>query len=252
MTTQVRAEIRGDVCVIRCAGTDEDALARALDDELRRCRSAGARDVVVDLEPQVPVGDDTLAVLSGASRAFHEVGGEFVVACEDHALRADLARAGLAGAVPEAPAGPALEGVEHVALPDRPRWQHEFSFPATDHELPNARRRIVAFAEICGMGGTRLFELHVAAGEALANALRHGSPRGADDDITVRFFCYADEVAVEIGDHGTGMDAAPICAPEPTQVAGRGIHFMRTMSDDMLVACGPGGTRVLLVKRLRP
>ncbi len=101
------------------------------------------------------------------------------------------------------------------------------------------------------MEGSELFELQVAAGEALANALEHGSPRGADDDITVRFFCYADEVAVEIGDQGEGMDAAPICAPGPTQPAGRGIHFMRTMADDMLFACGPTGTRVLLVKKLR-
>ncbi len=251
MATEVRAEIRGDVCVVHCDGADEDELARSLDDELRRCRSAGARDVVVDLEPQVRLGDGTLAVLSGAARAFHEAGGEFVVACEDRDLRAELAKAGLAGACPEAPAGPALEGVEQVELPERPRWHHEFTFPAAGHELPNARRRIVAFAEICGMDGPRLFELHVAAGEALANALQHGSPRGADDDITVRFFCYADEVAVEVGDRGSGMDAAPICAPEPTQAGGRGIHFMRTMADDVLFACGPTGTRVLLTKKLR-
>lgn len=252
MATQVRAEIRGDVCVVRCGGGDEGGLACALDDEFRRCRSAGARDVVVDLESQVRLDDDTLAVLSGAARAFHEAGGEFVVACEDRALRAKLANAGLAGAGAGAPTGPAMEGVEDVALPDRPRWQHAFSFPAAGHELANARRRIVGLAEICGMGGTRLFELHVAAGEALANALQHGSPRGVDDDITVRFFCYPDEVAVEVGDQGGGMDASPICAPEPSQAAGRGIYFMRTMADDLLVACGPAGTRVLLVKRLRP
>lgn len=45
------------------------------------------------------------------------------------------------------------------------------------------------------------------------------------------------------------MDAAPICAPEPTQAAGRGIHFMRTMADDVLFACGLTGTRVLLTRR---
>lgn len=251
MATQVKAEIRGDVCVVRCAARDDGLLAQSLEEELARCRVAGARDVVVDLDPCLRLGDDALAVLSAAARSFHAGGGEFVVACEDPAMRETLAGAGLAGGCPEAPAGPALEGVEHVALPDRPRWQHQFSFPAVDHELPNARRRIVALAELCGMDGVELFEFHVAAGEALANALVHGSPRGADDDITVRFFCYADEVAVEIGDHGPGMDAAPLCAPGPTQPDGRGIHFMRTLADDMLFACGPTGTRVLLVKKLR-
>jgi anti-sigma regulatory factor (Ser/Thr protein kinase) len=249
MTEQVRSELRGDVCVVRCAAEGGD-LARPLGDELARCRAAGARDVVVDLEPCLLLGADTLDVLSDAAQAFHAEGGEFVVACEDHATRESLARAGINGGGPEAAAGPALDGVDHVALPDRPRWQHQFSFEAAGHELPNARRRIVAFAEICGMHGAELFELQVAVGEALANALEHGSPRGADDDITVRFFCYPDEVAVEIGDQGPGMDAAPICAPGPTQPAGRGIHFMRTMADDMLFTCGPTGTRVLLVKKL--
>ncbi len=251
MTRRVRAEIRGDVCVVRCGPAASRDLAYVLEDELARCRTAGARDVVVDLEDSLSLGDETVAVLSGAARALHAEGGEFVVACEDRATRERLAKAGLAGGCPEAPAGPAFEGVEHVSLPERPRWQHVFSFPAEDHELPNARRRVVGFAEICGMDGARLFELHVAVGEALANALRHGSPQGADDDITVRFFCYPDEVAVEVGDHGQGMDAAPICAPGPTQPGGRGIHFMRTLTDDMLFACGPTGTRVLLVKKLR-
>ena len=251
MPTRVSAEIRGDVCVVRCSARDEGDLATSLDEELRRCRAAGARDVVVDLEVDLRPGDDAIAVLRESARVFRSGGGELVVACEDRSVREALSRAGLTGHGPEAPAGPAFEGVEHVALPDRPRWQHQFSFPAVDHELPNARRRIVAFAEICGMDGAELFELQVAVGEALANALSHGSPRGADDDITVCFFCYPDEVAVEVGDHGEGMDAAPICAPGPTQPAGRGIHFMRTLTDDMLFTCGPSGTRVLLVKKLR-
>lgn len=249
MTSRVTAEIRGDVCVVHCAPSGGD-LAKGLDDEIARCRAAGVHDVLVDLEPCPGIGAASLAVLSAAADAFHAQGGEFVVACEDRATRDALAGAGLADACPEAPSGPALEGVEHVDLPDRPRWQHGFSFPAADYELPNARRRIVAFAEICGMEGAGLFELQVAVGEALANALRHGSPHGADDDILVRFFCYPDEVAVEIGDQGEGMDVAPICAPGPTQPEGRGMHFMRTLADDMLFACGPAGTRVLLIKKL--
>lgn len=251
MTDEVSAEIRGDVCVVRCRGGADADLAEALAAELGRCRASGVRDIVVDLEPETAVGGATLSVLAHSASDFHADGGEFVVASEDRAVREALAGAGLSGGPGGAPSGPMLEGVEQVALPDRPRWKHEFAFPAVDHELPNARRRIVAFAEICGMGGAALFELHVAAGEALANALQHGSPRGADDDITVRFFCYTDEVAVEIGDHGEGMAAAPICVPEPTQSTGRGIHFMRALSDDMLFTCGPWGTQVLLVKKLR-
>jgi len=251
VASRVNVERRGDICVVRCGAWDAADVAASLEAELKTCREAGGRDVVVDLEDSAAVDDRTIAALRAAARACRDQGGEFVVACGDKATRERLANAGLAGGCPEAPAGPAFDGAESVALPDRPRWQHVFSFPAADHEIPNARRRVVGFAEICGMRGASLFELHVAVGEALANALLHGSPHGADDDITVRFFCYSDEVAVEVGDHGEGMAAAPICAPDPSQPAGRGIHFMRTLADDMLFACGPSGTRVLLVKRLR-
>ena len=79
----------------------------------------------------------------------------------------------------------------------------------------------------------------MAVGEALANAIVHGSPRGEDDDVKVHFYCYADAVAVEVGDHGRGLDSAPICAPGRHSPAGRGIHFMRTLTDDMLFAGGP-------------
>lgn len=251
MTTEARAEIRGDVCVVRCLSEGDGDPVEALSAELARCQAAGVRDVLVDLDAGVAVGPAAISVISTSARAFRDHGGELVVACEDRAQREVLAKAGLAGTCAEAPAGPALEGVEHVALPDRPRWQHSFTLPALGHELPNARRRIIAFAEICGVSGPSLFELHVAVGEALANALRHGSPHGGDDDISVRFFCYSDEIAVEVGDQGEGMDAAPICAPDPTQTEGRGIHFMRTLADDMMFSCGPRGTRVLLVKRVR-
>jgi anti-sigma regulatory factor (Ser/Thr protein kinase) len=153
------------------------------------------------------------------------------------------------------PAGPGLGpdtgDSTSVSLPSEPRWRHGFAFAATTAELSVARRRVMRLSEVCGLSGAPLFELGVAVGEALANAVQHGSPGGARDEVTVRFFCYDDEVAVEVADHGGGMDASPICAPEATAASGRGIHFMRTLSDGLLVSCGAQGTRVLLVKRRR-
>jgi anti-sigma regulatory factor (Ser/Thr protein kinase) len=108
---------------------------------------------------------------------------------------------------------------------------------------------VTAFAEVAGIHGPDLFEFSVAVAEALANAFVHGSPHGADDDIRVRFFCYDDEVAVEVTDGGGGLDATPICVPEASESSGRGIHFMRALCDAVQFTCGPLGTHVLLVKR---
>ncbi len=102
---------------------------------------------------------------------------------------------------------------------------------------------------MAGLDEGDVFELSVAVSEALANAVVHGSPRGADDDVHVRFFCYDDEVAVEVVDGGDGIQATAICEPSPAATSGRGIHFMRALADAVQYSCGPLGTRVLLVKQ---
>ena len=237
--------------MIHCGGVDGARLASELPDEVVRCLGTGAYEVVVDLDPWVSIDDEGLAALRTAATAFASAGGELVVAVEEPEARAALAGAGLMRAVPAVPGPP--EGAADADVPLqaslRARWEHEFTFPATTRQLRAARHRVSAFAEVAGMDGADLFELNVAVAEALANAVVHGSPGGADDDVRVRFFCYEDEVAVEVVDGGDGMAATPMCAPPAAATSGRGIHFMRALTDAVHYTCGPLGTRVLLVKQ---
>jgi len=243
-------EVRGDVCVLRCRTTVTATGLESLRRELSRCHDARLRAVVVDLEGGRPPSDGLVVALKDGAEHLEEIGGELIVAAESAGVREALAGAGL-----DVPAGPGLGpdtgDSTSVTLPPEPRWRHRFAFAATTAELSAARRRVMRLSEVCGLSGPPLFELGVAVGEALANAVQHGSPEGPLDEVTVRFFCYDDEVAVEVADHGGGMDAAPICAPEVSAASGRGIHFMRTLSDGLLVSCGAQGTRVLLAKRRR-
>ncbi len=245
----VSTEVRGEVCVIRCGGVAGERLAADLPGEVGRCLDSGASAVVVDLDPWGPVDDRGLLALRDAAQAFEEIGGELVVAVEEPEAREALAGAGLMRAVPAAPGPPEGDADAPIAAAARPRWEHEFTFPATTRQLRAARKRVSAFAEVAGLDDAALFELNVAVAEALANAVVHGSPHGAADDVRVRFFCYEDEVAVEVVDAGDGMSATPICAPPDAATSGRGIHFMRALADAVHYTCGPFGTRVLLVKR---
>jgi len=249
VTKRVSTELRGEVCVIHCGGVDGEQLAGELPGELSRCVSAGATAVVLDLDPYEPLDADGLEALSAAATAFAGEGGELVVAVEEPEAREALAGAGLMRSVPPVPGPAGAGGDVDVRAGDRPRWEHEFTFPATPRRLRAARRRIAAYAEVAGLSGSALFELSVAVAEALANAVVHGSPQGADDDVRVRFFCYEDEVAVEVVDSGDGIAASPICAPAASETTGRGIHFMRALTDAVQYTCGPLGTHVLLVKR---
>lgn len=247
--SHVTTEIRSEVCVIHCGGIAGGSLERELPAEVRRCLDVGAHAVVVDLDPWAPIDEDGLAALRAAATAFRSAGGELVVAVEEPEARAVLAGAGLMRAVPSIPGSPGSGGCGPLRAPDRPRWEHEFAFPATICQLRVARRAVTTLAEVAGLGGAELFELNIAVAEALANAVVHGSPHGTDDDVHVRFFCYEDEVAVEIVDSGDGISASPVCAPPAAATSGRGIHFMRALTDAVQYTCGPLGTRVLLVKR---
>jgi anti-sigma regulatory factor (Ser/Thr protein kinase) len=230
------------------SGSDGD-LAGDLRDELEFCRQSGATDIVLDVDAGTTLGGEEVRVLQEAAETFHRGGGEFVVAVEEPEARAVLAEAGLVRPPLPHPSAQVASADVPVPLPAKPLWEHEFTFAASPETLPTARRRVTAFAEVAGLDAAHLFEFSVAVAEALTNALLHGSPHGADDDILVRFFCYDDEVAVEVADGGGGFDATAICVPEALASSGRGIHFMRALCDAVQFTCGPLGTHVLLVKR---
>ena len=246
---QVSAELRGEVCVVRWGSGSDGDLAGDLRAELDSCRESGATAIVLDVDPGVTFGGDEVRVLQELAATLHRDGGELVVAVDEPTARAALAAAGLVRSPLPHPAAELAAGDEPIALPAKAGWEHEFTFAATAEALPTARRRVTAFAEVAGLRGTDLFEFSVAVAEALTNALVHGSPHGVDDDIRVRFFCYDDEVAVEVADGGGGLDATPIRVPEASESSGRGIHFMHALCDAVQFTCGPLGTHVLLVKR---
>lgn len=132
-----------------------------------------------------------------------------------------------------------------------PTWLHESEFPAALAEIPTARRRVASQAEACGLSGPALFDLLLAVGEALANAVKHGSPHFESDTVHVRVGLLGDAVVVEVQDQGRGFGASRISPPAALESGGRGIPFMRALVDDLSFELTPRGTRVLLVKRLR-
>ena len=128
-------------------------------------------------------------------------------------------------------------------------WLHEFSFPAVLAEIPTARRRVAAQAEACGLSGPAQFDLLLAVGESLANAVKHGSPRQGEDMVHVRVGSTPDGVVVEVRDQGSGFGSSRLAPPEALEAGGRGIPFMRALVDELRFEFTPEGTSVLLVKR---
>jgi anti-sigma regulatory factor (Ser/Thr protein kinase) len=129
-----------------------------------------------------------------------------------------------------------------------PTWICEFSFPAYASQIPEARRRVRETAVACGMVDRSLFELVLAAGEALDNAVLHGSPNRGHDVIGVRVGLKSFAVAVEITDEGPGLNGYRRRRPGTDEATGRGIPFMRCLVDDLSLDDTGAGMRVRLVK----
>jgi len=150
---------------------------------------------------------------------------------------------------PEVLAALRRAGAERLS-PDVPLWLHEFCFASRPADVTWARRRVTEFAADCGLAGTDLYDLGLAAGEALGNAVEHGSPNGELDVVHVRVGLLRRAVAVAIVDQGLGFDASVTATLHSTGTRGRGLPFMRGLVDELRIEPAPRGTRVLLLKRL--
>jgi serine/threonine-protein kinase RsbW len=134
---------------------------------------------------------------------------------------------------------------------EKPNWLDAFSFVGVVSEVPRARRRVGSCAEGLGLSGQALFDFLLAVGEALNNAVWHGSPTREFDEVTVRVGTLGGSMVAEITDRGGGLSASRVAQPDALEPAGRGMQFMRLLVDDLRYDCHDGGTTVQLLQGLR-
>lgn len=142
----------------------------------------------------------------------------------------------------------ALQGFEQFRRDAVLLWSRETEMHADVELLAQIRGEIVDLIEPLGFSEASLFDIKVALGEALANAVRHGS-RGAESDVGVRLEAYDDRVLIAVEDSGCGFDGDHACSDDLYASGGRGIMFMRALMDRVDFSPGAGGgTVVTLVK----
>jgi anti-sigma regulatory factor (Ser/Thr protein kinase) len=99
-------------------------------------------------------------------------------------------------------------------------------------------------------------DLQVVLDEALANVITHGYGGDPGGEILVRLERLADSFVLEIEDAGTAFD--PLQAPPPDlkaplrrrQVGGLGMHFVRSLMDEVSYTRSGGRNRLRLVKHV--
>jgi anti-sigma regulatory factor (Ser/Thr protein kinase) len=130
-------------------------------------------------------------------------------------------------------------------MPDRPTLR--VRIPPDPRYAHTVRGALAAFASLHGVDEVDQAAVVSAAGEALANAIEHGTPQG-DIEVTVEIDPRL--VSARIVDNGRGFREAPVAftpLPEAYTERGRGIPIMQRSVDLCAVESLPGlGTTVTL------
>jgi serine phosphatase RsbU (regulator of sigma subunit)/anti-sigma regulatory factor (Ser/Thr protein kinase) len=96
-------------------------------------------------------------------------------------------------------------------------------------------------------------EVLLAAGEATANACRHGRREGARTEVRVKCSLQGTKVAVTVADDGPGFDPSQInpgSLPDRFASGGRGLFLIRKLMDDVDINSSSEGTIITMTRRL--
>ncbi|OEJ37370.1 anti-sigma regulatory factor [Streptomyces agglomeratus] len=106
--------------------------------------------------------------------------------------------------------------------------------------LPSARHFAVERAAGFGLSGIRLEDVALIVAELTTNSVVHGGGSG-----TIRVWSDADQVVLEVRDHGYLSD--PLAGRRPAtrdQQGGRGLLLVHYLSDLVRIHTGPDGTAI--------
>jgi anti-anti-sigma factor len=243
------------VCIVRVDGDMDMSVVPEIRAAIDHAVGAGCVNIVLDLAGATYADSSALGLLVWLDRRLQPLNGRLVLAGADRNIGRVLELSGLVGVAPSivlaADADQAVSGLDLPPETDEPLWHRDLLVHARVEEMSRVRAEVCELVAPTGLGEGALFDLKVAVGEALANAVRHGSPAGGDDEVDVTVTVYEDRVVVSVSDKGSGFDGAPAAGDDVYASGGRGIMFMRALMDRVeFMASDKGGTVVRLTKRL--
>jgi anti-sigma regulatory factor (Ser/Thr protein kinase) len=132
-----------------------------------------------------------------------------------------------------------------------PVAESKIIIPSKLEHLPRVRDLVESMAEQAGFSPQETQRIVTAAFEAVANAVTHGSPVGAENTVCVDVLVYPDKMVVEVADQGPGFGKVSSREmPDVSSSRGRGIPLMHTLVDDVQLVAENGG-KVILTKYRR-
>ncbi len=255
MEVDLEHRLDARVCVVRMSGELDLGTVPIVRQRIADALGGGCVNVVLDMSHVAYADSSTFSLLVWLDRELEPKGGKLVLAGADGNVARVLELSGLIGAAPTIAAADdvttALSGLGPVDEQVPPLWVERMLLPAASDTLAAARARICDVLAPLGIPESSLFDIRVAVGEALANAIRHGSPGGEADTVAVEVTAYPDQVTIRVSDSGSGFDGCAVPSEDLYAASGRGVMFMRALMDRVdFQSCEDGGTAVTLVKHV--
>ncbi|MEN6371438.1 MAG: ATP-binding protein [Armatimonadota bacterium] len=126
----------------------------------------------------------------------------------------------------------------------------EFQIPAQGKYVALVRKGIRSLAEGAGFDEETCQDIEVAIGEAVTNAVCHGSPTDGSGRVSIRCGIFQSSIEVDVEDNGHAA-----CVPIPKAIVnknnehGRGWRIIHSLMDQVSVSCTKKGLLVRMVKQ---
>ncbi|MDF1541591.1 MAG: anti-sigma factor antagonist [Anaerosomatales bacterium] len=240
-------------CVFHLAGDIDVAVVPDLRGSLDQVIETGCENIVLDLTEVTYADSSALGLLVWLDHRLQPREGKAILAGANDDVARIFELSGLlsvAGCLEEREdVESAVACFDPVGTGTEAEWSQMLEMPADVQALAGVREQVHDLVGTLDFGESALFDIKVAVGEALANAVRHGSPTDGQAAIHIAVTAYPDRVVLQVTDSGSGFDGDHVCSDDLYAVGGRGVMFMRALMDQVCFAPREGGgTEVTLVK----
>lgn len=208
--------------------------------------AGGCRRIILNLAGVSFVDSAGLALIFFEVRRMRTAGGLLSLTEVSPRVMRALRLSRLVDYIPVSQAGAHAE-VPELAASARPLWRT--ALPVCPDDLCSARMRVQQLLGELALAPDEVFDMTLAVGEAMGNAIDHTSGVG----VLATVSAYPDRAVVEVTDCGEGYeigsDEEPVSCTGCAE-RGRGIKLMRLLADSVTIRRRPGGrgTMVRLVK----
>lgn len=137
--------------------------------------------------------------------------------------------------------------------------------PVLNRRIPNrlaaigeAAEEIEAFCAAHGVPVAAVAHLNLALDEAMTNTINYGWPEGGEHEVALALRIEAGLVVAEVADDGRAFDPLQVPPPdldadlESRPIGGLGVHFIKTLMDEVSYRREGGRNILTMHKRFEP